>query len=245
MSEQITIQLADGEAPAYLARPSGEGRFPAVLFYMDALGLRQTLMDMADRLAKRGYVVLLPELYYRSGKYEPFDGAQVFGGSESERERCMSMVKALEVDAIMRDTEACLKWLAARPDVKAGAIGTVGYCMGGGFSVAAAVHFPTSIGAALSFHGGRFLTEPKTPDLLAKKVRAAVYLGVAENDQQHDAAVSEKLEEALTHAGVPHKIEVYEGAAHGFAVPDLPVFDAEASEKHCEQMVAWLSEHLG
>lgn len=244
MGERMTIQLADGPAPAYFATPKTDGPHPAVLFYMDALGLRQTLTQMADRLAESGYVVLLPELYYRAGEYAPFEGKKVFAKVEGEFERVMGMVKALQMDGVMGDTERMLEDLALRPEVKPGPVGTVGYCMGGGFALAAGCHFPDRIGAVMSFHGGGFVTEAESPDVIGEKMHAAVYLGVAETDGRHDAAVSERLEAALTRADVPHQIEVYAGAAHGFAVPDLPVFDAKASEQHWQRMLAWFGEHL-
>src|SRR5690349_9283816 len=63
----VDVTTDDGTADAYLAHPDGDGPFPAVLFYMDAFGLRPHLRAMADRLAAAGYVVLVPNVFYRVG----------------------------------------------------------------------------------------------------------------------------------------------------------------------------------
>ena len=241
----IEIRTEDGVAEAHLARPAGDGPFPAVLMYMDAVGFRPTMKAMADRVASQGYVVLLPNLYYRAGELEPFDAKAVFGGDASERERLRVLVEGLDGDTEMRDTSAWLEALAARPEARPGPVGCVGYCMGGGFALLAACRFPDRVAAVASFHGGMFVTDPSAPDIVAERVKAAVYLGVAEVDRSHDAEVSARLEAALTRAGVPHAIELYEGATHGYAVPDLPVYDEAASERHYARMAAWLGEHLG
>ncbi|WP_437614398.1 dienelactone hydrolase family protein [Sorangium sp. So ce834] len=238
---KIEIETKDGVADAYVSHPGGEGPWPAVLFYMDGLGLRPSLFAMADRLASSGYYVLLPNMYYRSGAYAPFEPATVFAGG-SERERLMALVNACDDAGAMRDTAAFLDFFDGQPLVSKGKIASNGYCLGGGLSMCAACNFPDRLAAAASFHGGRFLTDPATPAQIAASVRARVYIGVAEGDRAHTAEVTARLEAALAAAKVPHAIELYPGTTHGFAVSDMPVYDQVASERHWDRLLGLLRE---
>ncbi len=242
-SEEIEIETDSGKARAYVATPDGSGVFPGVLFYMDAFGLRPTMEAMAQRVAAGGFTVLAPDLYHGK-EYAPIDPKSVFAGPGPEMERVMKLASSVGDESAMRDTRAWLDALAARREVRPGKVGCVGYCMGGGLALLAACTYPDRVGAVASFHGGRFVTDAASPDAIVAKLRAATYLGVAEIDRRHTAEVSERLEAAFTKANVPHAIELYAGASHGFAVPDVPAYDRAASERHFDRMLDWFGEHL-
>src|SRR5580700_7858122 len=87
---RVEIRTADGICPAHTFRPKGGEPHPAVLFYMDGIGIRPALFRMAERLANAGYYVLLPDLFYRAGPYEPMDAKTVFSDPEK---RSMLMTK--------------------------------------------------------------------------------------------------------------------------------------------------------
>lgn len=227
----IEIRTEDGSCDAYVAKPVGTGPFPGLVLFMDAPGVRDTLRDMADRLANIGFYVLLPNLYYRSGPYEPFDPATVFGGGP-EMDRLMKLADTANDTNVTRDMRAFLAHFDATSDVKRSKIAIVGYCLGGGLAMRMACEFPDRIAVAASFHGGRFLVTPEAPAMLAEKAKAKLYIGVAQKDPKHTAEVSKKLADALGPAKVDHTIEVYEGAKHGFAVADLPVYDRAHAERH-------------
>ena len=80
--EQVSIRTRDGDCPAYVFTPSEAGRHPGVIFYMDGLGIRPTIFEMGQRLADHGYVVLVPDLFYRAGRYEPLDPKKVFASGD-------------------------------------------------------------------------------------------------------------------------------------------------------------------
>jgi carboxymethylenebutenolidase len=152
-------------------------------------------------------------------------------------------VSAVTDESAMRDTATFLEFLAGRPEVKdAHKVACTGYCMGGGLAIVAACSFPDQIVAAASFHGGRFLTSPEAPDVIAKKARARIYIGVAELDRHHTPDVTKRLTAALEEAKAPYTIELYAGASHGFAVPDLPVYDRDAAERHWDRLLKLLRE---
>jgi carboxymethylenebutenolidase len=199
--------------------------------YPDAGGVRPTFQQMAARLAGFGYAVLLPDVYYRHGDWEPFSMETVFGDPE-QRTRLMGMVGSVTPAMIASDAGAYFDFLAERPEVKGDAFGVCGYCMGGRTAVIVTGRLPDRVAAAGSFHGGGLVTDDQaSPHLLADRMKATVYIAGAENDQSFTAEHAETLDKALTAAGVKHTVEFYP-AAHGFAVPDNPPYDAEAAERH-------------
>jgi len=233
---KIEITTRDGVCPAYVFKPAGEGPWPAVLVYMDAVAIRPAMLELGERLATYGYYVLLPDLFYRSGPYEPFNAATLFSDPVQRKVLMEKFVAPANQPAIMSDTRAFLDYLHAQPDVRPGPIATTGYCMGGLMSLTAAGTYPDEIIAAASYHGGRLATDdPNSPHLLASKMKARVYVGGAIEDDSFPDAMKARLDEALTQAGVDHTIETYP-AKHGWVFPDLPVYDPAASERHYETL---------
>jgi carboxymethylenebutenolidase len=240
----LTIDAPEGSCSATLHTPEGEGPWPGVIMYADAGGVRDTFLSMADRLAGLGYAVLLPNIYYRSGEYAPFDMDTVFTVPE-ERARLGALASVLTAPVISEDGAAYAAALLARPEVSGTAVGTTGYCLGGRQSMTVAGALGDTVAAAASFHGGSLAVpdDPNSPHHKAAGVRATVYVAGATNDNSFDAAQSALLDEALTGAGVTHTIETYP-AEHGFAVPDNPTYDAEAEERHYRAMAELYSGAL-
>ena len=241
---KVEIKTKDGTCPSYVYRPMGRGPWPAVLIFMDGLGIRPAMLEIGERLATHGYFVLLPDLFYRSGPYEPMNPHTIFTDPE-KRKVLMEKFFALATPAnIMSDTGAFLDYLAAQSDVTAGGIGTTGYCMGGLMSLSAAGTYPDRIVAAASYHGGRLATDaPDSPHLLAPKIKARVYVAGAIEDPSFPDDMKGRLEEALTKAGVDHQIETYQ-AKHGWVLRDTPVYDSAAAERHWETMLALFDAKL-
>jgi len=241
---EVDVPTPDGAAGASLHLPDGTGPWPGVIMYPDAGGTRQVFRDMGARLAAEGYVVLVPDVYHRSGGYEPFAMATVFTDPD-ERARLGSLIASLTPEAVASDATAFADFLASRPEVLDGPLGTTGYCMGGRLSLTAAALLGERIGAAASFHGGRLAMadDPNSPHLLAGDVRAVVYVGAAENDGSFDDEQAALLHQAYADAGVEHTIDTY-AAAHGYAVPDMPVFDEAAAERHWAAMAALFAATL-
>jgi carboxymethylenebutenolidase len=241
---KIAIKTRDGSCPSYVYQPAAGGPWPAVLVFMDGLGIRPAMLELGERLATYGYYVLLPDLFYRSGPYEPMDPHTVFTDPE-KRKVLMEKYFALATQAnIMSDTNAFLDYLAARPTVSSGGIGTTGYCMGGLMSLTAAGTYPERIVATASYHGGRLATDsPDSPHLLAPAIRSRVYVAGAIEDSSFPDDMKARLEAALTQAGVDHRIETY-AAKHGWVFRDTPVYDAAAAERHWQSLTALLDGTL-
>jgi carboxymethylenebutenolidase len=211
--------------------------------YMDALGMRAAIVAIAERLAGNGYVVLLPDLFYRFGRYDPMDPKEVFAGDI--RATVGPLVATTGNRKAAEDTEAFIAYLDTRDDVLPPKIGTVGFCMGGGMALTAAGMFPDRIAAAASFHGGNLATDaPESPHRLAPQMKAEVYVAGADNDASYPPEMADRLEKALTDAGVRHRAEIYEGAAHGWMKPDFPVYDEAAAERGWSAMLALFDRNL-
>ncbi|MEH3133120.1 MAG: dienelactone hydrolase family protein [Mycolicibacterium neoaurum] len=239
-----TITTADGSCRVTVATPDGDGPWPAVVMYPDAGGARRTFDEMAAQLAEYGYVVLVPDVYYRQADWAPFDMATVFG-DEAERRRLFGLMKALTPDIMAADAAAFFDYLGARPDVAGERFGTTGYCMGGRTSLIIAERLPVRVATAMSFHGGGLVTdEPDSPHLLAGNIEGVVYVGGAQDDASFTEMDAWTLGQALTAAGVEHTIEFY-SAAHGFAVPDMPPYDPAAAARHWAAMGEVFGRALG
>jgi carboxymethylenebutenolidase len=241
----VQIPAPDGHSHGTLHVPDGDGPWPGVLVFPDAGGVRETFGQMGDQLAGLGYVVLVPDIYYRSGEWAPFDAATLFT-DPAERARMFGLVKRLTNDAIIADAGAYADFLLARPEVSGSAIGTTGYCLGGRMSLVAAGGLGRTIAAAASFHGGRVAVaeDPSSPHLAADRITATVYVAGAIEDGSFTTEQAGLLDSAFTDAGVEHTVEFYP-AHHGFAVPDNPTYDAEAAARHWEALGRLYRDHLG
>ena len=237
--QSVTITTRDGRAPASVFTPnSGEGPWPGVLVYMDGRGIRPALFELAERIAERGYYVLLPDLFYRAGAYEA-PGPRVFLDDPEARKRWFERyISTASHENVRADTAAYLDFLASQPQVAPGKIGTTGYCLGGGLSLSAAGSYPDRIGAAASYHGGNLATDaPDSPHRLADKIRARVYVAGAIEDSSFDDAQKARLSSTLAQAGVDHRVETYEGARHGWVPSDSAVHDPAAAERHYQTLL--------
>lgn len=243
--QEIALPTPDGDARAFTFKPSGEGPWPGVVIFMDAPAIRPALWEMGERLARSGYFVLLPDLFWRAGYYAPINVKEVFADETKRREAFGKLMGSTNAEKQMVDAKACLDYLAAQPDVKPGPVGVTGYCMGAGVVMRAAAAFPDRIAAAAGFHGGRLATDaPDSPHLGAPKIKAKVLVAGADEDAGFPPEQAERLREALTAAGVENEVTIYAGARHGYTMPDLPVYSQDAAERHWTEMLKLFDETL-
>jgi carboxymethylenebutenolidase len=247
MLTTVNVPTPDGTADARLAFPDGAGPHPGVLFFMDAFGVRPRLEEMAQQIADAGYVVLLPNLVYRSGRAPVVDFADL--SQPENREKMFAALRpimsGLTTELALRDIEAYVDYLTAQPSVAAGPIGTTGYCMGGALSLRAAAQLPDRVAAAASFHGGRLATDAAdSPHRLADRISAELYLAHADSDHSMPAEQIELLEHSLDAAGVTYRSEVYRGAVHGFTMADTAAYDESATERHWTALLELLDRQL-
>jgi carboxymethylenebutenolidase len=243
----VTVELTtpDGIADAYLARPDDRPH-PGVLFIMDVFGLRSTIEEMADRIAADGYVVLAPNVFYRTGRSPVLPMPDLADPDQrtSFWQATQPLIEQLTPDRLAADGAAYLDYL--REMASPGPVGVTGYCMGGrvGWRIAAA--HPDRVAALACFHTGGLVTDtPDSPHHSAADVKAELYFGFADQDPSMTAGQIATLERTLREAGVRYQAEVYTGARHGYTMADQNAYDPAARERHFRELRALLKRAFG
>jgi carboxymethylenebutenolidase len=238
---EVSIKTPDGTCDAAFIHPA-TGAHAAVIIWPDAFGLRPSMRGMARRLAADGYSVLVPNPYYRVAKAPVLGDVSKFNFSNpTDRAKLTPLMGSINADgAAERDAIAFVAWLDTQKQVDTSKkIGTQGYCMGGPLVMRTAAAVPNRIGAVASFHGGGLVTDqPNSPHLLAPKMKAQLYIGIASNDDQRQPDAKDKLREAFKAAGRPAEIEVYK-SLHGWCVPDMPAEPTAPIYNQPEAEKAW------
>jgi carboxymethylenebutenolidase len=244
ISQQVEIRTADGVADAMLVRPDTSGALPGVLQLTDVFGLRPAFVELAERIAARGYAVLTPNIFYRTTKAPVFDFEPVFP-SERTTNRIRELTGPLTPEAMTRDGSDYIDYMATLPLVSRGPMGVVGFCFSGPFALRIAALRPDRVAAAASFHGGRLVTDTdQSPHLLLPQVKARLYFGHAVNDQGMPADAIERLGGALQAWGGTWESETYDGALHGWMIPGRKVYHPEQAERGFAKLMELLDATL-
>lgn len=218
---------------------------PGVLLFMDAIGLRPRLQEMADHIAGRGCAVLVPNLFYRGGRAPVVPDLVARLQQTEDRgalfQELRPLMAALTPQVAGRDTQAYVDFLGRQSGHETGRLATTGYCMGGAMSLRAAAQLPDQVCAAASFHGGNLAPDEETgPQNGAPRIRAEVYAAHADQDPSMPTEQIARLEQALDQAGVTYTSEVYARARHGFTMRDMPVHDSAAEKRHWDALLGLL-----
>lgn len=234
----VDIKMPDGMCDAAFIHPA-KGSHPGVLLWSDAFGLRPSLRAMAKRLAAEGFSVLVPNPFYRVSK-APFTDASTFDFATGMSKIQPLMASVNAPGNPEKDATAYIAWLDSQKEVnKNKKIGTQGYCMGGPLVVRTAAALPNRVGAGGSFHGGGLVTDkPESPHLLASKIKAKMYFGIAANDDMKQPDQKDKLKESFGAAKVQAEIEVYK-SLHGWCISDMPKQNGEPIYNQAEAEKAW------
>ncbi|MCG8547664.1 MAG: dienelactone hydrolase family protein [Alphaproteobacteria bacterium] len=228
IEKDVIVTTKHGRMPAFAACPDSDGQFPAIIFYMDAPGIREELRNMARRIAKHGYFCILPDMYYRLGTIR-FDLPR--RTDEMSAVIMASMNHLTNVD-VTDDTGGLLGFLDGQDKVKPGPVGCVGHCMSGRYITTVAARFPHRFAASGSLYGVGIVTDKEdSPHLLLDKVEGELYYGFAETDKSVPDHVIPDLRVALEKAGAKHKLVVYPDTLHGFCFPERQAYAPIASEQ--------------
>ena len=244
-SSTVDVITPDGVADAYLTRPDGDRRLPAVLSMIDAIGLRPRIELMADRIADRGYVVLAPNVFHRAGRAPvlPLPDLADPDRRASFMQAVRPLMDQLTPERAALDGAAYLDHLAG---LAPGPVAITGYCMGGrlGWRIAAA--HPGRVIALGSFHDGGLVTDATdSPHRSAARLNAELYFGHADHDPSMTREQIAELERALDDAGARYRSELYAGAMHGYTMADTAAYDEGACERHFSELFALLGRAFG
>lgn len=244
IEEEIEIPFPDGRSEAFLYRQEDGGRRPGVLYLTDIGGIRAANRGMARRLAGEGYSVLMPNIFYRTGRLPLFDFPVKHGEERTDR-RFAELRAPLTPDVMDRDAAVYVDFLAGLDAVGPGPFGVVGFCFSGAFAMRVAAARPERIAAVASFHGGGLYAEsPASPHLLLPHIKARLYFGHAVQDKSMPEEAIKKLDRALAEWGGSFESEVYEGALHGWTVPGGPVYDEPQAERAYRKLTELLGRTL-
>ncbi len=239
LESEVTFKVASLPCDGALFTPAGKGPWPGAVIIPDALGLRPVFRDMGRRLAAAGYVVLVPNPYYRSQRAPLITGEFDFS-NPADRQKLAAPRALLTPDNVTNDCLAFMAFLDGLKVVsKKARIGFSGYCMGGAIVMRAAAARPDRVGAAASYHGGGLATaQPDSPHLLVPKIKAALYFGIAADDDAKQPDAKTLLKDAFESAGGDAKIEVYPGARHGWCVKGSAAYDEASAERAWAELLA-------
>lgn len=238
---ELDVTTPDGVSDSYFVHPSS-GSHPGVLIWPDAFGLRPAKRQMAKRLAESGYAVLVVNQYYRSQRAPIVNTTNFAEVSDTLR----PLMGSLNAETQTRDAQAFIGFLDRQQSVDSNRkMGTMGYCMGGPFTMRTAAALPDRVGAAASFHGGGLVTDqPDSPHLLVPQMKAQYLFAIAANDDENQPEAKDVLRDAFAQASLPAEIEVYDGAMHGWCPPDSQVYDEPQAERAWSRLLALFTRAL-
>ncbi len=241
----VNVKTPDGTCDAVLFHPAGKGSWPAVIMFPDAFGLRPAFRQMGRRLASSGYVVLVPNPFYRTA-HAPAPAPGFDFNKPEDRARLAELRKPLTTEGVGRDSVAFMAFLDSQKVTnRKKKAGVNGYCMGGPMTMQAAAAVPSRIGAGMSCHGGGVATDkPGSPHLLVPQMKAAFSFAIADNDDQSDPESKNRLKAAYDAAHLPVTVDVYKGCKHGWCPPDAAVYNKEGAERAWAEMLRLYKTYL-
>jgi carboxymethylenebutenolidase len=247
----VDVATPDGPMDTFVTHPETEGPFPVVVVFMDVWGLREELFDIARRIATVGYYCLVPNLFHREGRvrfdFRDGDGRTISFDrlDEKTRARIETTFNALSNAMAMRDVGALIHFLHSDRAARPGAMGGVGYCMGGRHVLCAAGHFPQSFVASASLHATALITDQQdSPHLLTGRFRGEIYCGFGACDRHTPPALVAQFAKLLQAGAAAATCVVHPGADHGYALPDRDVFDKQAANRDWEYIFPMFRRRL-
>lgn len=224
-TEMVKYSGKSGTMLAYLARPSGVGKYPAVIVIHENRGLNPHIKDVTRRIALEGFLAIAP------------DALSAHGGTPESVDEAGSLMQKLDYEATKLDFTAAVQYLKTNPQTT-GKVGCTGFCWGGAMTNHVAVNSP-DLAAAVPYYGG----QPKNEDVA--KIKAAMLLHYAGNDERINQGIP-AFEEALKNAGIEYHLYMYEGAAHAFNNDSNPArYNKEAAELAWGRTISFFKEKLG
>jgi carboxymethylenebutenolidase len=227
----VVVPTPDGKADAVLFHPAGSGTWPAVLMWPDILGLRPVFRDMGRRLAAAGYVVLVPNPFYRVKRAPIVTGPFDFNNKDDVA-KIMAFKTGLTDAMVDKDAAAFITFLDAQKQTnrRKGA-GVQGYCFSGPLAFHTGAVRSDRIRAVATFHGGGLVTkDADSPHLLIPKTKASFVVAIARNDDAKQPEAKDVLKKAFAAAKRPATVEVYP-ADHGWCVAGSQPYDQAQAEK--------------
>lgn len=232
-----TLQLntSDGKMEACVAKPKQGGSYPGIVVLMEAFGLNDHIKKVTERVAREGYIAIAPDLYHREPeRIVPY----------SELPKAIGLMNRLQNAKVMEDVGAAITYLKSENDLKPGAVGVTGFCMGGRFTYLSAAHHHKDVKVAMAFYGGGIPLGKPSPLSRTGEISCPMYLFFGGKDplipQEHVAAINK----ALTDHKVNFQIKTYPEATHGFFCDDRASYHEASAKDAWENFRSLFAQHL-
>ena len=225
-TESVTFRANGDTANGYLARPAGDGPFPAVVVIQEWWGLDQHIKDLTERMAGEGFVALAPDLYHGAVATEPDDARK--------------LVMAMNMQIALREIGGAIGYLSDLPEVEPKSVGVIGFCMGGRLALSAAATGDERIGAAAAFYGGGV---PPTPEFVGG-INTPVLAIYGEDDAGIPPESYNGLADEMNRQNKTFDMVIYPGAGHAFLNDTRPSYNANAAADAWARAVQWFHTYL-
>ena len=235
-TEMDSLPTADGLMPAYVCRPADADPHPAVIVVMEAFGINAHIKDVAERIAREGYVTIAPDLFYRFGSpIVPYEDVP----------RALGYIQKFDDAVLMAELGVVIQHLKSRPEVRSDRIGITGFCVGGRIAFLTACRHPAAIKVAVPFYGGGIAADtPTAPINLADRIQCPILCFFGETDKMIPMDQVRRVDETLKRLKKTAEVKVYKGAGHGFFCNDRASYDAGAAQNAWDMMRQWLTKYL-
>ncbi|MGA8617700.1 MAG: dienelactone hydrolase family protein [Candidatus Sulfotelmatobacter sp.] len=221
----VSYKSGDETVQGLLYTPSGNGPFPALIVIHEYWGLNDWIKEQASKLADQGYEALAVDLYR--------------GKVATTPDMAHELMRGLPEDRAKRDLHAAFEFLQSQPNVKKNRIGSIGWCMGGGYSLDVALQEPTLAADVINY--GHLATDP---DAL-KKINAPILGIFGGQDRGITPDDVHKFEAILKQLGKKVEIKIYPDAGHAFENPNNKEgYRPEDAADAWKRTVAFLAENL-
>ena len=234
-SSTLQLNTPDGQMEAFEARPKDSGSYPGIVVLMEAFGLNDHIKKVTERIAQEGYVAIAPDLYHREPeRLVPY----------SELPKAVAIMNRLQDPKVMDDVGAAIAHLKAQGNVKPGAIGVTGFCMGGRFTYLAAAHHNKDVKAAVCFYGGGIPMGNPSPLSRTGEISCPMYLFFGGKDPLIPMDHVGQINTELTSKKVNFSMKVYPEATHGFFCDERPSYNEPAAKDAWEKFKSFFAQHL-
>ncbi|MGL5083145.1 MAG: dienelactone hydrolase family protein [Microcoleaceae cyanobacterium] len=219
--------------PAFLYKSAEGEQQPGVILLMEAFGLTPHIRDVATRIAKEGYVVLTPDLYYRELPNNKFEYSEV--------EQAMAMMYRLDFGKpVEEDIRAAIAYVQSQPDVSPERVGVTGFCLGGGLTFLTACKFSDKIVAAAPFYGMVLAEWIES----VSNITVPVYLFHGGVDPFISIERIHQVESRFKELGKEYTLKVYPDADHGFFCHERSSYNRLAAEDSWHELIQFFNKHL-
>jgi carboxymethylenebutenolidase len=221
ITQNITFPANGAEGSGYLARPGDDTPRPGVIVIQEWWGLDDHIRDVAERVAREGYVALAPDLYHGKFATEPDEARKLAMGMNREQ--------------AVKDLLGAVKHLLSMPQVAPKRVGCMGFCMGGSMTLALAAASP-DVAAGAPFYAGVVGQQPGGGDMIGR-IQAELFCAFGADDGSIPVDSVRAFEQRLRDDGKKAEVKVYEGAPHSFFNDTKPSYRAAAAHDAWERTI--------